>query len=242
MNSNIKQVVAGNKTPKTRREREASHVHATCTLLPPAMASTSLLARAAPRASTQLRAFSTSTRVLKDNIGKLPIPLPAGVSIIALPTLLQVIGPLGTASVPLEPYVRITQPSTTEILVGVEDRDIKRQRAMWGTTRSLIANAITGTSTGFSVPLFLVGVGYRAALEVDPRVEGGQGQRLRMNLGYSHTVYVPVPEGIKAEVPSATKISLFSTDKHALGLFAAEVRAWRKPEPYKGKVRDCAFF
>ncbi|KZV70206.1 ribosomal protein L6 [Peniophora sp. CONT] len=202
------------------------------------MASTSLLARAAPRASalrssTPRNAFSTSARALKDNIGKLPIALPPNVSVTALPTLLMVTGPLGTASVPLEPYVQITQPSATELLVGVQDRDIKRQRAMWGTTRSLIANAVTGTSTGFSVPLFLVGVGYRAALEDDPRKEGGQ--RLRMMLGYSHVVYVPIPEGIKAEVPHATKIALSSTDKHLLGLFAAEVRAWRKPEPYKGK-------
>ncbi|VDC00790.1 unnamed protein product [Peniophora sp. CBMAI 1063] len=202
------------------------------------MASSSLLARAAPRASLlaptpRASSFSTSARVLKDNIGKLPIPLPPNVSVNALPTLLTVTGPLGSATVPLEPYIRITQPSNTELLVAVDDRDIKRQRAMWGTTRSLIANAVTGTTTGFQVPLFLVGVGYRAALEADPRKEGGQ--RLRMNLGYSHVVYVPVPDGIKAEVPHATKIALSATDKHQLGLFAAEVRAWRKPEPYKGK-------
>lgn len=92
---------------------------------------------------------------------------------------------------------------------------------------------------GFSVPVYLVGVGYRVALEEDPRgtTDGGNGRRLNMKLGYSHSVLVPIPSYIKAEVPSATKIVLFCTDKHLLGLFAAKIRGYRKPEPYKGKVR-----
>jgi large subunit ribosomal protein L6 len=123
------------------------------------------------------------------------------------------------------------------LTVAVEDSGIKEQRQMWGTTRTLIANAITGITDGFTVPLFLVGVGYRAAIEADPRgmADGGGGKRLNLKLGHSHNIYVPIPPYIKAEVPSATKIVLSCTDKHKLGLFAAKIREFRKPEPYKGK-------
>lgn len=129
-------------------------------------------------------------------------------------------------------------PVENTMAVAVEDSEIKEQRQMWGTTRTLISNAITGVSDGFAVPVFLVGVGYRVALEDDPRGTkgGGNGQRLNMKLGYSHSVYVPIPPHIKAEVPSPTKISLFCTDKHQLGLFSSKIRSYRKPEPYKGKV------
>ena len=111
---------------------------------------------------------------------------------------------------------------------------------MWGLTRALIDNAVVGMTEGFSVNLYLVGVGYRAAMEDDPRgtEEGGNGRRLNMKLGFSHSVFQPIPAGITAEVPTPTKISLFCTDKQRLGQFAAEIRQWRKPEPYKGKVCD----
>jgi large subunit ribosomal protein L6 len=147
-------------------------------------------------------------------------------------------GPLGETSVALDPFIIIKhQPDAIQITV--EDPSLRKQRQMWGLTRSLINNAVTGMTEGFSVNLFLVGVGYRAALEDDPRgtEEGGNGMRLNMKLGFSHSVYQPIPADIKAEVPTATKISLFCTDKQRLGQFAAEVRQWRKPEPYKGKVR-----
>ena len=140
------------------------------------------------------------------------------------------------------------------MLLTVQEPHARRQRSMWGLTRTLISNAITGMTEGFVVPLHLVGVGYRAALEADPRPasviarEGGgvglsnEGTketlplRLNMKLGFSHSVCVPVPPYIKAEVPIPTRIMLSCTDKQKLGLFAAKVRAWRKPEPYKGKV------
>ena len=88
------------------------------------------------------------------------------------------------------------------------------------------------------MPIHLVGVGYRAALEDDPRgtIDGGSGQRLSMNLGHSHNTYVPIPSHIKVEVPSPTKILHSCKDKHLLGLFTARMRKWRPPEPYKGKV------
>jgi len=128
-----------------------------------------------------------------------------------------------------------TDPNT--VALAVENAEVKKQRSMWGLTRTLIHNAIVGMTEGFTVPLYLVGVGYRAALEADPRGTefGGSGQRLNMKLGFSHSVFVPIPPHIKAEVPTATKIVLSCTDKHQLGLFAAKVRKWRPPEPYKGK-------
>jgi large subunit ribosomal protein L6 len=135
-------------------------------------------------------------------------------------------------------------PSPDTLALSVENAEIKKQRSMWGLTRTLIQNAVTGMTEGFTVPLYLVGVGYRAALEADPRgdVEGTSGMRLNMKLGFSHPVIVPVPDHIKAEVPYPTKIVLSCTDKHQLGLFAARVRKWRPPEPYKGKVGRLVVF
>jgi len=128
-------------------------------------------------------------------------------------------------------------PAPGTMALSVENAELKKQRSMWGLTRTLIQNAVTGMTEGFSVPLYLVGVGYRAALEADPRGKGigMSGMRLNMKLGFSHPVIVPVPDHIKAEVPHPTKIVLSCTDKHQLGLFSARVRKWRPPEPYKGK-------
>lgn len=137
-----------------------------------------------------------------------------------------------------------------ELGMFVTDPTEKAQRMMWGTTRTLIANAITGQTTGFTLPVYLLGVGFRAALEPDPRrlpanhhdviAAGGMDgprKRLAMKLGYSHTVYVVVPEGIKVTLSSPTIIVVFGTDKAKVGQFAADIREKRKPEPYKGKVR-----
>lgn len=194
----------------------------------------------ARRVPLALRSFSSSTVTQKhtSNIGKAPIRFQPSVSFANAPASLSVTGPLGTASVPLEPYMTIGFPSPDTLALSVENAEIKKQRSMWGLTRTLIQNAVTGMTEGFTVPLYLVGVGYRAALEADPRgdVEGTSGMRLNMKLGFSHPVIVPVPDHIKAEVPYPTKIVLSCTDKHQLGLFAARVRKWRPPEPYKGKV------
>jgi large subunit ribosomal protein L6 len=149
-------------------------------------------------------------------------------------------GPLGKEYISLEPFIKILYPQPGTIQLTVDDPTLREQRQMWGTTRALINNAMIGMSEGFSVNLYLVGVGYRVTLENDPRgkEEGGSGQRLNMKLGFSHPVYQPIPADIKAEVPTATKIILFATNNQRLGQFAAEVRQWRKPEPYKGKVRN----
>jgi len=193
----------------------------------------------ARRLGIAFRSFSSSplTRVHTSNIGKAPIKFQPSVSFDSTPIRLSVTGPLGTTSVPLEPYMTLNFPAPGTLTLSVENAEVKKQRSMWGLTRTLIQNAVTGMTDGFSVPLYLVGVGYRAALEVDPRGkdDGMSGMRLNMKLGFSHPVVVPVPEHIKAEVPYPTKIVLSCTDKHQLGLFAARVRKWRPPEPYKGK-------
>ncbi|KAF8630863.1 hypothetical protein AX17_005222 [Amanita inopinata Kibby_2008] len=189
--------------------------------------------------SSVARCFSTTARAQAhlSHIGREPIKVPAGVTLNTTQTAMSIAGPLGTTSVPLKPFVKISFPEPSVMSVGVEDAGVKEQRQMWGTTRTLISNAITGITEGFTVPLYLVGVGYRAAIEDDPRGKSdvGGGQRLSLKLGQSHTVYVPIPPHIKAQVPYATKIVLSCTDKHQLGLFAAKIREWRKPEPYKGK-------
>ncbi|KAF8635799.1 hypothetical protein AX15_000006 [Amanita polypyramis BW_CC] len=189
--------------------------------------------------SSAARCFSTtaSARAHLSHIGREPIKVPPGVTLNKTQYGISITGPLGTASVPLKTFVQITYPEPTTMSVSVQDSGVKEQRQMWGTTRTLIANAITGITEGFTVPLYLVGVGYRAAIETDPRgtADGGGGQRLNLKLGHSHNIFVPVPPHIKAQVPSATKIVLSCTDKHRLGLFAAKIREFRKPEPYKGK-------
>lgn len=192
------------------------------------------------RVAQLTRNFSTSAQRCKDYsiIGREPIKIPESVTVKSSPSAITIIGPLGTTNVPLKSYMQLDFPVPNVLKLTVETGSEKLQRQMWGTTRTLISNAITGMTEGFTVPLFLVGVGYRVALEDDPRgtTNGGNGKRLHMRLGYSHSVFVPVPSHIKAEVPSPTKIVLFCTDKHQLGLFAAKIREYRKPEPYKGKV------
>ncbi|KAJ6477460.1 ribosomal protein L6, alpha-beta domain-containing protein [Mycena vitilis] len=171
------------------------------------------------------------------HIGSKPIPIPDTVKFDTTLTSIAIEGPLGKTTLPLFPFVKIDLSDPKMMLVSVEDAEIQQQRRMWGTTRTLISNAVTGMTEGFFVPLFLVGVGYRASMEEDPRgtADGGNGRRLNMKLGYSHTVFVPIPPHIKAEVPLPTKITIFCTDKHQLGLFAAKVQSYRQPEPYKGK-------
>lgn len=173
------------------------------------------------------------------HIGRKPIPVPPAVTLTVTPESIAVQGPLGTTAVPLREYMKLSYPEPSFLSIEVENSAVKEQRAMWGLTRTLISNAITGMTEGFTLPVYLVGVGFRVALEEDPRGTsfGGNGQRLNMKLGYSHPVYEPIPPHIRVEVPTATKIVVFCTDKHQLGLFCAKLRNYRKPEPYKGKVR-----
>ncbi|GJJ15580.1 hypothetical protein Clacol_009858 [Clathrus columnatus] len=199
-------------------------------------------------------------------IGRAPILIPPSVVFVQKPNALQVTGPLGTTDVPIRHFMELTFKNTpgsssqslkgkekesssganSTLYLTVHNPDIREQRCLWGLTRTLISNAITGMTEGFVVPLFLVGVGYRAALEPDPRPaaiiekEGGVSKgamRLNLKLGFAKaaSVYIPVPPHIQAEVPVPARIMLFCTDKQKLGLFAAKIRNLRKPEPYKGK-------
>jgi large subunit ribosomal protein L6 len=157
-------------------------------------------------------------------IAKNPIPLPTGVEVNLAPGSITVKGPMGTLTQALTPNIRIEHADGK---LKVSARDESRQaHAMSGTTRALLANMVEGVSKGFEKRLNLVGVGYRAQ---------AQGNKLNLSLGFSHPVEHVMPEGIKVETPSQTEIVIKGVDKQLVGQVAADVRAYRKPEPYKGK-------
>ena len=147
-------------------------------------------------------------------IGKMPIPVPAGVDVTIDGQTVTVKGPKGELTRTFLPSMTITRDGD-ELIVTRPD-DTRESKSAHGLTRTLLANMVEGVSNGFSKKLQLVGVGYRAALK---------GKDLEMQLGYSHPVLVEAPENITFEVPSQTEI----------GQVAANIRKWRKPEPYKGK-------
>ncbi len=157
-------------------------------------------------------------------VAKNPIPLPSGVDINLNGSELTVKGSKGTMKLDLHAYVTVKNDSGVVTVVPVkEGRD---EWAMAGTFRALVGNMVTGVSTGFQKKLQLVGVGYRAQTK---------GNVLNMNLGFSHPVDYPIPEGITIETPSQTEIVVSGCDKQRVGQVSAEIRAYRPPEPYKGK-------
>lgn len=157
-------------------------------------------------------------------IGKKPVSVPAGVTASVEGKTLSVKGPKGTLSLVMR----------DEIKYDIRDGDIsvqpanetKQARAFWGMQRTLVQNLITGVTDGFTKRLEITGVGYRAS---------SQGRKLKLQLGYSHDVDVDVPEGLEVKTPDQTTIEISGTDKQKVGQLAAEIRRWRKPEPYKGK-------
>jgi large subunit ribosomal protein L6 len=157
-------------------------------------------------------------------IGKKPVAMPAGVTASTEGQVLSVKGPKGA----------LTLQMLDEISYGVGEggitvepaNDSKRARAFWGMQRSLVQNLVTGVTQGFTKTLEITGVGYRAAM---------QGKNLRLQLGYSHDVMIPVPEGIDIKTPDPTTVEISGIDRQKVGQVAAEIRRWRKPEPYKGK-------
>ncbi len=157
-------------------------------------------------------------------IGRKPISLPAGVEINIENNIITVKGPKGTLSQSIPEDIAIDQEEN-ELLVK-RPSDAKRHRAMHGLTRALVANMVTGVTSGFEKKLEMVGVGYRAQM---------QGSKLVISIGFSHPVEVEAPEGIEFEVPAVTKITVKGIDKQLVGNTAAHIRAIRKPEPYKGK-------
>ncbi len=157
-------------------------------------------------------------------IAKYPVELPKGVEASIVSDMITVKGPLGTLSQALNGDVIVNQDAG--MLSFVVANDSRQAQAMSGTLRALVANMVTGVSKGFERRLSLVGVGYRAAV---------QGDAIKLQLGFSHDVIHPMPEGVKAECPTQTEIVLKGSNKQVVGQVAAEIRAYRPPEPYKGK-------
>ena len=157
-------------------------------------------------------------------IGKVPVPVPAGVTADIADGTLTVKGPKGT----------LTLNMRDEISYAVEDgrilvkpaNDTKAARAFWGMQRTLVSNLVTGVTEGYTKTLLITGVGYRA---------NAQGKNLKLQLGYSHDVDFAIPEGITIVTPDQTTINISGIDKQQVGQVAAEIRAYRPPEPYKGK-------
>jgi large subunit ribosomal protein L6 len=157
-------------------------------------------------------------------IGKRPVPLPSGVSASTEDQTLVVKGPKGALQMQMRDEIRYD--ISDDGISVVPANDTKEARAFWGMQRTLVQNLVTGVSEGFSKVLEINGVGYRAQ---------AQGRNLRLQLGYSHDVNFPVPEGVEVKTPDQTTIEISGIDKQKVGQVAAEIRRWRKPEPYKGK-------
>lgn len=155
-------------------------------------------------------------------VAKNPINLPKGVEAILGDASVSIKGPQGELSLSLHPSVGVEQADESLQIRSQDDQSW----AMAGTFRALIANMVTGVSTGFEKRLEIVGVGYRAQ---------AQGKKLNLSLGFSHPVVYQMPEGVSVETPSQTEIVLKGSDKQQVGQAAAEIRAFRPPEPYKGK-------
>jgi len=158
-------------------------------------------------------------------VGKYPVTVPAGVTVALKDGVVSAKGKLGELSLPVV---------TDAVEVAVEGNQVtvkplgsdRRSRTLWGTTRSLINGMVMGVSTGFSKSMEITGTGYRAAV---------QGKELVLNLGYSHEIRYPIPEGIKITTERPTAIKVEGVNKQVVGQVAAEIRGFRGPEPYKGK-------
>jgi large subunit ribosomal protein L6 len=157
-------------------------------------------------------------------IAKYPVVLPDKVEVNIAATELTVKGPLGTLTQHISPGVLVKKDGSTLTFAAADDS--KAANALSGTTRANVANMVHGVKQGFERKLQLVGVGYRAQ---------AQGNKLNLTLGFSHPIVYALPEGVKAETPTQTEIVIKGADKQRVGQVAAEIRAYKPPEPYKGK-------
>lgn len=157
-------------------------------------------------------------------IGQRAITVPSGVTVEVKNDTVTAKGKIGTLSMKLVPEVAAKYEGSTLKVTAKDDSD--RAKAMWGMTRTLINNMVKGVADGFSTDLIIEGVGYRAALD---------GKNVKLALGFSHDVLYPIPEGIKITVGKPTELKVFGADRQQVGQVAAEIRAFRPPEPYKGK-------
>jgi large subunit ribosomal protein L6 len=157
-------------------------------------------------------------------VGKNPVAIPQGVTVELAGSMLTAKGKLGTLQLAVNNEVAA---SVTDGKVWVKPKsETKRARMLWGTTRALVNNMVTGVSKGFTTNLEINGVGYRAAV---------QGKNLVLQLGYSHEVVFPIPQDVKIACEKPTSVAITGADKQRVGQVAAVIRAFRKPEPYKGK-------
>ncbi|KAJ4992010.1 54S ribosomal protein L6 [Stagonosporopsis vannaccii] len=194
------------------------------------------------------RAFTTTARC-ESKIGSLPLSVPPEVTFSIIPpknvggkgaraqsaSTVHVKGPLGELSMEIPPYINIDQQTMT---LSLENATDKKQKAMWGTTRAYLQNHILGVSEGHSAILRFVGVGFRASVEdtattVEPEFPGQKFVNLKV--GYSHPVELRIPKGVTASTPQPTRLLLEGPEKEVVMQFAAIIRKWRVPEPYKGK-------
>ena len=157
-------------------------------------------------------------------IGRLPIEIPSGVEVKIENNVISVKGPLGTLTQDFDKAITIKQEDGN--IVVERPTDNKNHRSLHGLYRALVANMVEGVTKGYEKKLKIVGVGYRAAKN---------GKKLELQLGYSHPVVMEDPEGITVEVPNQTEIVVKGISKQLVGNYAAKIRDWRKPEPYKGK-------
>ena len=157
-------------------------------------------------------------------IGKNPVAIPEGVAVDLAGQILTAKGQLGTLSLLVSGEVTATIADGAVTIAP--NSETKRARAMWGTTRALVNNMVTGVATGFTRNLDINGVGYRAAV---------QGENLNLQLGYSHDVAYPIPPDVRIVCERPTAITISGADRQRVGQVAAEIRAFRPPEPYKGK-------
>ncbi len=157
-------------------------------------------------------------------VGKYPVSVPAGVTVALAGRTLTAKGKLGELSLDLTDAVDV-EVAGNEVKVSPRGED-RRSRTLWGTTRSLVQGMVQGVSAGFTKSMEITGTGYKAAV---------QGSELVLNLGYSHEIRYPVPAGIKITTERPTSIKVEGMDKQKVGQVAAEIRAYRGPEPYKGK-------
>jgi large subunit ribosomal protein L6 len=153
-----------------------------------------------------------------------PVNIPDNVQVSIAPELITVKGPLGELTQELKGDVKIENADS--VLTFIALKETKHSKAMSGTLRALVNNMVIGVSTGFERKLTLVGVGYRAS---------AQGNKINLELGFSHPISHQLPDGVTAQTPSQTEIVLKSSNKQVIGQVAAEIRAYRPPEPYKGK-------
>jgi large subunit ribosomal protein L6 len=157
-------------------------------------------------------------------IGKKPVAIPSGVTATIDGGKLNVKGPKGTLALALREEITYTLEDDG---ISVQPaNDSKQARAFWGMQRTLVQNLVTGVTEGFTKKLLITGVGYRA---------DAKGKVLNLKLGYSHDVNIDVPEGLEIKTPDNTTVEISGSDKQKVGQLAAEIRRWRKPEPYKGK-------